>query len=312
MVCPLGTESVPRGVASLCWRDANGRGARSGVRRRGGLSGCRSLGTFSLATGRGSATGVGYFETLVAAVARGASGDNAPGGKSHVAARSLTRRPLLSLVTSRHRLLGADRHSAVTLLELVSAAVTAGVDLIQVREPDLSDLELFRLVASCVDLARGSSTAVLVNDRLDIALATGADGVHLKECSVSSPLIRPHVPEGFLLGRSVHATEDAVRVDEAGEVDYLQFGTVYSSRSKPETETCGTDVLEETARTVSLPVLAVGGITVDNSFEVFCAGAAGVAAIGLFAEGESPGDPDAIDQVIGSVRRAYVRSYAER
>ena len=87
---------------------------------------------------------------------------------------------------------------------------------------------------------------------------------------------------------------------------------VYSSRSKPEAETCGTDVLEETARTVSLPVLAVGGITVDNSFEVFCAGAAGVAAIGLFVEGESPGDPDAIDQVVGSVRRAYVRSYDER
>lgn len=229
-----------------------------------------------------------------------------------MAARSLTRRPLLSLVTSRHRLRGTGRHSAVALLELVSAAVTAGVDFIQVREPDLPDLELFGLVASCVDLARGSSTAVLVNDRLDIALATGADGLHLKECSVSSPLIRPHVPEGFLLGRSVHATEDAVRVEEEGEVDYLQFGTVYSSRSKPEVETCGTDVLEEAARTVRLPVLAIGGITVDNSFEVFCAGAAGVAAIGLFVDGELPGDSDAIGQVIGSVRRAYVRSYAER
>ena len=229
-----------------------------------------------------------------------------------MAARSLTRRPLLSLVTSRRRLCWTGRRSVVTLLELVSAAVTAGVDLIQVREPDLSDLELFRLVAECVDLARGSSTAVLVNDRLDIALATGADGVHLKECSVSPSLIRSHAPEGFLLGRSVHATEDAVRIGEEGEVDYLQFGTVYSSRSKPESEACGIDVLEETVRTVSLPILAIGGITVDNSFEVFCAGAAGVAAIGLFADGEAPGDSDAIGHVLGSVRRAYVRSYAER
>ncbi len=201
---------------------------------------------------------------------------------------------------------------AVMLLELVSAAVAAGVDFIQVREPDLPDLALFRLVTECVELARGSSTAILVNDRLDIALATGADGLHLKERSVASSLIRLYVPEGFLLGRSVHTKGDAVQVEAEGELDYLQFGTVYSSMSKPDTETCGIDALEEMTRAVNLPVLAIGGITVDNSFEVFCAGAAGVAAIGLFADGESPGDADAIGHVIGAVRRAYVRSYAER
>ena len=259
-----------------------------------------------------TATGFGDSGILASVVAWGANEGAGPGGASQVASGSLTRRPLLSLVTSRHRLRGTDRNSAVMLLELVSAAVAAGVDFIQVREPDLPDLALFRLVTECVELARGSSTAILVNDRLDIALATGADGLHLKERSVASSLIRPYVPEGFLLGRSVHTKGDAVQVEAEGELDYLQFGTVYSSMSKPDAETCGIDALEEMTRAVNLPVLAIGGITVDNSFEVFCAGAAGVAAIGLFADGESPGDADAIGHVIGAVRRAYVRSYAER
>ncbi len=223
----------------------------------------------------------------------------------------LSRRPILSLVTNRGRLV-ASTPSVTGLLDLVAAAVAAGVDLIQVREPDLADADLFALVRRCVGLADGSTTAVLVNDRLDIALAAGAAGVHLRGGSVPAPTLRPHTPPGFLLGRSVHGATEAAAVDSAGGVDYLTFGTVYRSRSKPGLAPQGVDSLAAAVRAVGVPMLAIGGVTVDNTVEVFRAGAAGVAAIDLFGESAPEGGTDGLRRVVGAIRQSYARSHVHR
>jgi len=225
--------------------------------------------------------------------------------------RVFNRRPILSLVTGRERL-PASRSGVTGLLDLVAAAVTAGVDLIQVREPDLPDADLFALVHRCVGLAAGSHTSVLVNDRLDIALAARAAGVHLRGDSVTASAMRRHTPPGFLLGRSVHGAAEAAAVESGGGVDYVTFGTVYRSRSKPGLAPHGVESLAAAVRAVSVPVLAIGGVTVDNTGEVFRAGAAGVAAIGLFADATAVGDTAGLRQVVGAIRGSYARHYVHR
>ena len=120
-------------------------------------------------------------------------------------------------------------------------------------------------------------------------------------------MIRPHVPPGFVLGRSVHGAAEAARVEADGGVDYLTMGTVYPSLSKPDGGTCGVSGLASTTRTVALPVLAIGGIVVDRTAEVFAAGAAGVAAIGLFQDIDWIGGwVDGMRRVVHAVRRQYV------
>ena len=221
-------------------------------------------------------------------------------------------RPILSLVTGRGRLGATRQDDVATLFEQVRAAVAAGVDLIQVREPDLPDRVLLEVATRCVDLARGSHTVILVNDRLDIALAAGAGGVHLRARSVPAPVARRHVPAGFLLGRSVHDVAEAERVVEGGGLDYLVLGTVFSSRSKPGVSGCGVGVLGAVAGAVDLPVLAIGGVTVERSVDVFRAGAAGVAAIGLFAEPGRSGRFVGVHRVVGEIRRSYQESHVQR
>ena len=185
----------------------------------------------------------------------------------------------------------------------VAAAVRAGVDLIQIREPDLSDRALLELTRCAVDAARGSGSLVLVNDRLDVALAAGAAGVHLRSSSAPAPVMRRCLPSGFLLGRSVHAASEAARAAAEGGVDYLTMGTVYASASKPGRAPCGVGALAAATRAVRLPVLAIGGVTVDNAREVMDAGAAGVAAIGLFTEPGPAGGFDAIRATVAEIRR---------
>lgn len=177
------------------------------------------------------------------------------------------------------------------------------MDLIQIREPDLRDGALFDLVRGAVDAARGTGSVVLVNDRFDVALAAGAAGAHLRASSVPAPVMRRHLPRGFLLGRSVHGAAEAARVAAEGGVDYLTMGTVYASASKPGGTACGIGALAATTRAVRLPVLAIGGVTVDNTREVLDAGAAGVAAIGLFAEPGPAGRFDAVGAAVAEIRR---------
>jgi thiamine-phosphate diphosphorylase len=183
----------------------------------------------------------------------------------------------LCLVTDRKRLGGA-----APLLEQLKHAVDVGVDLIQIRERDLEAAALADLVARAVAIARGSSTRVVVNDRLDVAIACGADGVHLRGDSIPIAAARRLAPQPFLVGKSVHSEEEA---REAIGADYLIAGTVYPTASKPNARvTLGAAGLRAIVGRAAAPVLAIGGVTRDRLGDVAASGASGVAAIGLFLD----------------------------
>ena len=192
----------------------------------------------------------------------------------------------LCLVTDRRRLCGGNAPFEVArqrLTEQARAAIDAGVNLIQVREPDLAAIQLMAIVDDLVGLSRGTATRVVVNDRLDIALACAADGVHLRSDSIPAADARRMTPSSFLVGRSVHTAREAI---DAGEVDYLIAGTVFPTASKPAGhEPIGPEGLRAIVAARRVPVLAIGGVTADRLAQIAASGAAGAAAIGLFLGG---------------------------
>lgn len=191
------------------------------------------------------------------------------------------------LVTDRRRLCpGAATFAAARscLVEQARRAVAAGIDLIQVRERDLEAADLAALVADVVAVTRESRTRVVVNDRLDVALACRADGVHLRGDSYAVKDARRLLPPPFLVGRSVHTVED---LELASGADYVIAGTVFLSVSKPgaaPAQLLGLDGLRNIVKASPMPVLAIGGITPDRIDAVLAAGADGIAAIGLFID----------------------------
>ena len=184
----------------------------------------------------------------------------------------------------------------------VGAAARAGVQLVQVRERDLDGGALADLVSACVAAVRGTATRVLVNDRLDVALAADAHGVHLRAASLSARRVRQQAAPGFLVGRSVHDPGEIVAANRERSLDYLLFGTVWPTRSKPGAPTTGAGALAGAVRSTPLPVLAVGGVTWARIGEVARSGAAGLAAIGLFCENEA-GDGTDGSELASTVHR---------
>jgi thiamine-phosphate pyrophosphorylase len=184
------------------------------------------------------------------------------------------------------------------VLDLVKDAVDAGIDLVQIRERHLDAAALASLVDRALALARGSATRIVVNDRLDVALARGADGAHLRADSVPVHAARQLAPRPFLLGRSVHDPREA---SAAGtEIDYLIAGTVFPTPSKGNgAPLLGLDGLGAIAAGVRVPVLAIGGVTLDRLDEIAATGADGVAAITLFA-GAAP-----VRDVVRAIRARF-------
>jgi thiamine-phosphate pyrophosphorylase len=161
------------------------------------------------------------------------------------------------------------------VLASAERAVHDHVDMIQIREKDLSGRRLFDLVCRVRDLASGTSTRVLVNDRLDIALGAAIDGVHLPSNGLPAARVRPYVK---ILGVSVHTLAEAVAAELAG-ANFVVFGPVFETPGK---RAVGLDPLQTVASTLKIPVLAIGGITLKNAPAVVSAGACGIAGIRLF------------------------------
>jgi thiamine-phosphate diphosphorylase len=211
-------------------------------------------------------------------------------------------RPVICLVTDRRRLVGGDGRFHVArarLAELARHAVNAGVDLIQIRERDLQTAQLVDIVGELADLARGSPTRVLVNDRLDVALACRAGGVHLRSDSIPPAAVRSAAGSRLLIGRSVHELGEAV--EHASAVDYLIAGTVFPSASKPTSDgLLGEGGLRQMTHAVNVPVLAIGGVTVERVAQIAVAGASGVAGIGLFLTAAS-----SMTDVVAAVRAQF-------
>ena len=186
------------------------------------------------------------------------------------------------------------------ILRLVEAAVTAKVPLFQIREKTLSARVVYDVTARAVEITRGSDTRLLVNDRSDIARTAGADGVHLTSQSLPADVVRNIYGPEFLIGVSTHSLEEA-RAAQAGGADFVVFGPVFETESKREFgEPQGLNRLAEvTSELRGFPIVAIGGITLDNVDACFKAGASGVAAIRLL------NDAERMSSIVSGLRSVY-------
>jgi thiamine-phosphate pyrophosphorylase len=179
--------------------------------------------------------------------------------------------PCLMLVTDRHATQGRP------LDAVVAGALDGGVNAVQLREKDLSARELWALAIRLRELTEGRAL-FLINDRLDVALAAGADGVHLAGHSLPPAAARAALGPERLIGCSVHDAAEAQAAAQGG-ADYLVVGTLYPSRSHPGVAGAGPALVEELRGLVEMPLVGIGGIIARNAREVLVAGARGVAVI---------------------------------
>lgn len=195
---------------------------------------------------------------------------------------------LLYAITDRHQLAGTDKSAAV--LEHIAVLARSGIDYIQLREKDLSSRDLERLAARCVQRVRaaGTPTKLLINARCDIAIASGADGVHLR--SVSSGEISAADARAIfdragivhpVIAVSCHSEQDVLRAEAEG-ADFAVFGPIFGKLNEPGV---GLDALRQICarKPAPMPVFALGGVALENAEACVEAGAAGIAGIRLFS-----------------------------
>ena len=207
-------------------------------------------------------------------------------------------RPCLALVTDRRQ--GEGR----ALDTLVEAAVAGGVDLVQLREKDLPAAHLYDLALRLREVTRGRALFV-VNDRLDVALAVGADGVHLPGHGLPVAVARSVAGPSLLIGRSVHRLDEAVAAQEDG-ADYVQLGTIFETASKPGVSGAGPGLVASVAGALAVPVLAIGGVRAENVGAVLRAGAWGAAVVSAILAAPDPAD--AARQLKAAMGRSSVLS----
>ena len=210
-------------------------------------------------------------------------------------------RPILYLITRGATSEGTtpDAPEFARILNQISAAVAAGINLIQIREKQLTTRVLFELVERASELTRETNTRLLVNDRADVAVGAGADGVHLTTQSLDAATIRKIFGQEFLIGASTHSLAEARAAQEQG-ADFIVFGPVFETQSKKRFGSpVGLEELSDVARDLGdFPVFALGGISATNAVDCFAAGAQGIAGIGLF------GDAENLVSVMGALRDA--------
>lgn len=171
--------------------------------------------------------------------------------------------------------------------ELAAELARAGCDLLQVRAKQATSAEYYRFAREVLETV-GSLARAIVNDRLDIALAAGAAGVHLGEHDLPVSQARRLSPPGFLVGATARDPDTALRARREG-ADYLGAGAVFPTRSKHDTRLIGLEGLAEVVRAAGLPVYGIAGITADNCERVLAAGACGCAVLSLLAGAPDPG-----------------------
>lgn len=222
--------------------------------------------------------------------------------------------PLVCYVTDRKGLAGIDFGAA--LISSIRSAIAAGVDWVQIREKDLASREVLTLATKTIGAAeqfrasRSDPVRILVNDRLDVALAADAAGVHLgRESTPTAEVARwcrdENVPAEFLIGVSCHSLAE-VREAEAAGATYAIFGPIFNTPSKkPFGQPQGVAKLREVCDAVRIPVIAIGGVNDRNAVECVRAGAAGIAAIRLF---QDPRNAKSLAGHIAKLRESGIRA----
>ena len=205
-------------------------------------------------------------------------------------------RMLLYYITDRQRFPGNEPARRRALLSKIAEAARCGVDYIQLREKDLSARDLEQLAGEAVGIIRENSalrtenrelrTRLLINSRTDVALAAGADGVHLRSDDISAEEARSIWAQALarspLIAVSCHSTADVLRAESEG-ADFAVFAPVFEKKDNPGAKPSGLEALRDACQG-RVPVAALGGVTLENAAACLDAGAAGIAAIRLFQE----------------------------
>ncbi len=179
---------------------------------------------------------------------------------------------LLYIVTDRTWLAGR------TLASRVEAALQGGATCVQMREKELDAEAFLREARAMREVTARHGVPFIVNDDVEIALACGADGVHVGQSDLKACEARKRIGPGKILGVSVHTVEQAVQAAENG-ADYLGVGAVFSTSTKQDADRVSADMLQNICRAVSVPVVAIGGISAQNIAQLSGSGIAGVAVI---------------------------------
>jgi thiamine-phosphate pyrophosphorylase len=175
-----------------------------------------------------------------------------------------------------------------TVVEVVRAALLGGAPAIQLRAKDAPGREMAFLAAALLAETRAAGALLFVNDRVDVALAVGADGAHVGQDDLPVPAIRRFTPPGFLLGVSAE-TPELARAAERDGADYVGVGPVYPTASKDDAGAAiGIARIAEVSAAVRIPVVGIGGIHAENAGAVFRAGAAGIAVISAVMHAPNP------------------------
>lgn len=189
--------------------------------------------------------------------------------------------------------------------EVARAALEGGADAIQIRDKSSTAYNLSCVAAEIQPIARKFGAALLVNDRVDVALLSGADGAHVGQDDLPAREARRLLPRPRLIGVSVSTREEARRAQKEG-ADYLGAGPVFATSTKPDAgEPLGLERLAEIAASVTVPVVAIGGITIENVARVFEAGARGAAVVSAVVSAEDvAAAARALKRIIAQATRA--------
>ena len=173
------------------------------------------------------------------------------------------------------------------LTKIIAESVSGGVSIVQLREKNNSSLSFYKKASALKQLLNELSIPLIINDRVDIALAVGADGIHIGQDDLPLPVVKQMVPEDMIVGVSVSTLEEALEAERNG-ADYIGVGSVFPTKTKQDATLMAIGDLEEICRSVSIPAVAIGGITADNISTLSDSGLSGTAVVSAIMNADSP------------------------
>ncbi|WP_258833229.1 thiamine phosphate synthase [Peribacillus frigoritolerans] len=173
------------------------------------------------------------------------------------------------------------------LTKIIAESVSGGVSIVQLREKNNSSLSFYKKASALKQLLNELSIPLIINDRVDIALAVGADGIHIGQDDLPLPVVKKMVPEDMIVGVSVSTLEEALEAERNG-ADYIGVGSVFPTKTKQDATLMALEDLGEICRSVSIPAVAIGGITADNMSPLSNSGLSGTAVVSAIMNADNP------------------------
>lgn len=173
------------------------------------------------------------------------------------------------------------------LIRIITESVSGGVSIVQLREKNNSSLSFYKKASALKQVLNELSIPLIINDRVDIALAVGADGIHIGQDDLPLPVVKKMVPEDMIVGVSVSTLEEALEAERNG-ADYIGVGSVFPTKTKEDATLMALEDLGVICRGVSIPAVAIGGITADNMSALSDSELSGTAVVSAIMNADNP------------------------